>query len=210
MILDPNKVINIEALSQELQVALGKTMRVTARKPRTELVHRYLEILNIDGSELTGGEQTTTNGIVSVHEGSVLTDEQADTTNIKTNWHSLEWIEIRKIGINAVNVGNILLGKSPLLKGPFVPLFVFVRLEQVGDLVTPPTISVGTNNPNYTNIIPATALPAGLNTSSPRRVDAASTAIVPANTDVFVRVSSGANASIYTISIALIGFFIGN
>lgn len=41
---------------------------------------------------------------------------------------------------------------------PFMPFFIIVMLRNVVGFTSVPTLSIGTNGPNYNNVLPATAL----------------------------------------------------
>jgi hypothetical protein len=64
----------------------------------------------------------------------------------------------RCTNFSAKNTGvQDLLDTAPT---PFMPMFLIVMLRAVSGFTSVPTISIGTNAPNYNNIVPATALTA--------------------------------------------------
>lgn len=75
-------------------------------------------------------------------------------------------------------------------------------------VVTPPTVSIGTNSPNFNDVMPATVL-TGLTSSNQTITVPITTAAqrIPASagTTFTLRVSVAANATSYTFSVTVIG-----
>lgn len=80
-------------------------------------------------------------------------------------------------------------------------------------VVTPPTISIGTNAPNYNNIKSASVLTTILNSvtpgvSSTTQPDSP-VAPIPGNTDIYANVTGLALAGTYKVKFAIAGFYDG-
>lgn len=87
---------------------------------------------------------------------------------------------------------------------------VAISLEcTTATLVTiPPTVSIGTNSTSYNNIM-VTTLATGLLATAlhfPIPINTAST-VIPANTGIYVNVTTGATATAQTITVHLVGFY---
>lgn len=135
--------------------------------------------------------------------------DDVETNNITINWKPINYIAVWVRNIDAKIAGNSLIAHVPQSKGPFFVEFVAARLAAISTLTTVPTVSVGTNNPNYDNLVAATPM-TGINVVNnlARPSLVAKSGIVPADTDVYVRVSIGAVATTYTIDVSIIGFFL--
>src|SRR3990172_4451377 len=108
--------------------------------------------------------------------------------------------------IDAKVVGDTTVFTTAPSFGRFYPVLVRIVLSAVSGLVTAPTVSVGTNSPNFNNIMgatPMTTLTAAndffaflLSSVAPS---------VAASTAIKCRVSAGATATTYTIAAHVIG-----
>lgn len=63
---------------------------------------------------------------------------------------------LRTVGFSAKATGvKDLLDTDPT---PFMPIFIIVHLRAVSGFTSVPTLSIGTNSPNYDNVIPTSAM----------------------------------------------------
>lgn len=110
--------------------------------------------------------------------------------------------------VNGKNVANIVVGRVPSGAARFYPTAVMVELTAVAGFVAVPTLSLGITSPNFTDLIPATAL-TGVNTANQfARVLVTGVHLsIPGDTDVVCRISVGANATTYTLRIAVEGYY---
>lgn len=97
-------------------------------------------------------------------------------------------------GINAVSVGNIQLPLyGALADGTILlPFAVVFQTTAFSSVVAGPSVSIGTNGPNFTNVMPATVLTFGAATQTLSPILASPGRALAPNSQVFARVSVGA------------------
>lgn len=113
--------------------------------------------------------------------------------------------------VDGMTVGNYQIATTVNNAGHpnFHPLLVFSRTLQQANILTPATINIGTNSPNFNNIVNGRQLGGILGMISLPIVDGA--APVPLNTPIIARVSIAATPVLLTTGIlnfriALLGF----
>lgn len=114
---------------------------------------------------------------------------------------------IQLTGIDGKTTGAIKIGTTSNI-GRFVPLFVNVEGTNISGFVTVASFSVGTNGASYNNILTITAM-TGVNASN-IILQTNATALIsslPASTDVYINVTTGATATTYTLRASVIGFY---
>lgn len=102
--------------------------------------------------------------------------------------------DLSALSINAKNVGNTKLGTTLNGVSVFVVLDALTVVNNASGATVGPTVSIGTNSPNFDNIVPATTL-TGLTPGALKLLPLAQASVIPAGTDVFLRVSNGATAT---------------
>ncbi len=90
----------------------------------------------------------------------------------------------------------------------FVPMFIQIEPTTATAVVVPSSISIGTNSPNYNDILAITAL-TGLTSSNImlQLTPAALSSSLAASTGVFVKVTTGATATTFTLRVSILGFY---
>jgi len=115
--------------------------------------------------------------------------------------------------VDARTVGNTKILTIPSTTFRFVPLGAHVEVTSLtGTVILQPTLSVGTNSPNYNNLFTATGLvgllsAVGLTSNNALNL---ANAISPlaGGTDVYARVSIGATGpTVYVVRIDIMGYY---
>lgn len=117
-------------------------------------------------------------------------------------------LPLAKGNIDGKVQGNTTLGRVPAGRR-FYPTAVAVEVQSLSGFGAPPTVSMGTNSPNFDNIQPATAL-AGFNQQFLfNRLELTQTRLsIASGLDVVVRVSVAANATTYILRVAAEGYYL--
>lgn len=90
----------------------------------------------------------------------------------------------------------------------FVPIFINIEVTALSGFVTVASISVGTNATNYNDILAITPLTGLTSANTVLQLDAnALLKSVPSATDIFVKITTGAVASSYTLRVSVLGFY---
>lgn len=95
-------------------------------------------------------------------------------------------------------------------KGFFLPLGMQIGLSKVSGITTPPTVSIGTNSPNYDNIIAAVVSPL-VALADLRNIlvgTSANTKAILADTWIYLNVRVAAVATQYTVAVRELGQYI--
>lgn len=145
------------------------------------------------------GPASSTDDGISVFDGTSgkVVKEQGSTTGLV----------IFTAPVDGKIVGNTLLGSVPAGK-TFIPIQASFTLLNVAGLALVSTASIGSNSPNYNNILGATLL-TGLSTQGEViGMDLGNPSSVGASTDIYARVSIGSTATTYDLQASVIGFFI--
>lgn len=109
-------------------------------------------------------------------------------------------------GINGTAVADTTIATTAAGLGRFYPFGVRFVLTSVNTLTVSPTVSVGTNSPNFNNIIPATTLTTLVTANDYLPILLVAVApSVAASTAIKCRVSVGATAVTYTFAVHLVG-----
>jgi hypothetical protein len=117
------------------------------------------------------------------------------------------YVGYNETNVNCKNTGSTLIFTNPASSGQFFPSKIRVYGGNLVGIVTPPTLSIGTNASSYNNILVATALTGLTNTGY---IDYAITfpgTLLTAGTGVFVNVTIAANATTYGVRF---GVFVDN
>jgi hypothetical protein len=142
-----------------------------------------------------------------------------DDVNLYYKFDGSQWILTERVvvkkGLSTVNgliAGNTLVYTLENTTGmTFVPLFIHVEAINMSGVITPPTVSVGTNAPNYNNILNLTAMDSILNTTGLIKTYNVSSAIgvpsIPPGTAIYTRVGGLAIATTYAFRIDIIGYY---
>jgi hypothetical protein len=95
-------------------------------------------------------------------------------------------------------IDNYVFFQTEDSQGNFYPTDLIFTLEAISGLITPPSVSVGTNPSNYNNIVSATTL-TGLASPGETYTVSLNTVVgsTPPTTQVYVRVSVAAVATTY-------------
>lgn len=102
--------------------------------------------------------------------------------------------DLLQLSINGKVVGNTKLGTTLNGISVMAVLNAFAVINNAVGATAGPTISIGTNSPNFNNIAPAFVLP-GLAAGKISQLPLAQTDVIQPNTDVFLRVSVAAVAT---------------
>jgi|ERR1043166_1370814 hypothetical protein len=91
----------------------------------------------------------------------------------------------------------------------FYPVHILIIAHTITALITPVTISVGTNSSTYNNLLAATLLSSSLNATNLMQVLslAAASPVIAHNTDIKVNVTSIAVGTTYTFDIKIFGWY---
>lgn len=110
-------------------------------------------------------------------------------------------------GLDLTQTGATKIGTTDA-NNRFVPLFAHIELTAVTGFTSVPSVSVGTNSPNYDNGIPITTL-TNMNTVNQMVMQqyANLKKSVSAGTDVYVNVTTAAIATTYIGRITILGFY---
>jgi hypothetical protein len=110
-------------------------------------------------------------------------------------------------GLDATSTGDTLFDTTG--GQYFYPLTLSISVTDIAGLVTPAVISMGTNSPNYNNIVAATTL-TGLNAVNKiLTVNVASLITsVPPETEIYVRVSVASVATTFAFRASMTGFIL--
>ena len=107
--------------------------------------------------------------------------------------------------VNLKSTGATLIGRNPdNVKRLFVDEII-IYINNASGLVTPPTLSIGTNASNYNNILPATLMTASASGEYTLKIPVGTVVPINANTDVFVNVTNGAVGTTYSGRFAVEG-----
>lgn len=132
-----------------------------------------------------------------------------------TTWNPSSRILVKK-GTNTVNgkvTGNTLVYTLENSSFGFVPLFVHVKAINVAGVVTPATVTIGTNASNYDDILASTLLDALLVTTGlSKTYNAAQVKAVPSlsgGTAIYARVPTlgAAIATNYSVRFDIMGYY---
>lgn len=91
----------------------------------------------------------------------------------------------------------------------FIPMFAIFHVTAATAIVTPCTLSIGTNSSTYNNILAATALTGmtAIDLVMQLGMNAAASSVVAANTDIFANITVGATGTSISIDVTLLGFY---
>lgn len=90
----------------------------------------------------------------------------------------------------------------------FVPIFVNVEVTALTGFVSVASLSIGTNATSYNDILVITPLTGVISANTILQVPAnALLKSVPSATDIFVKITTGAIASSYTLRVSVLGFY---
>lgn len=115
---------------------------------------------------------------------------------------------IRIENVNGKSSGSTLMQASSQL-GKFYPINVAFEIVDVSGLITAATVSIGTNSTTYNNIMAATLL-TNLTAILDIRNITLNTGLVvlPASTDVYLKVTGAATATTFDFNVYLLGWVI--
>lgn len=110
-------------------------------------------------------------------------------------------------GIDGTSTGSTLIGTTAA-SDTFVPISIIAQLTSTTGFVTAASISIGTNSSSYNNILAITAL-TGVNANNYILNIPITTAIasIAASTGMYVKVTTGATATTYVLSISIMGYY---
>lgn len=123
--------------------------------------------------------------------------------NLSSNTMSV----IQLSGIDGKTTGAIKIGTTSNI-GRFVPLFVNVEGTNISGFVTVASFSVGSNGASYNNILAISAMTGVIATNIVLQTNAAALlSSLPASTDVYINITTGAVGTTYTMRASVIGFY---
>lgn len=111
-------------------------------------------------------------------------------------------------GINGKTIGDTTILTVPIGGPRFLPLKLIVFGSLLQFPITPPIVSLGTNSPNFDNIVPATLLSlAAAGSNAFQLIDIPTGAVVVAANDeaLVFRVSVAAIATNYIMHVGVLG-----
>lgn len=111
-------------------------------------------------------------------------------------------------GIDGKTVAATSLGSTENGTESFHPLYAVVQCTNASLVIVVPAVSIGQNSTSFNDIITATTL-TNLNASNKMTVVSpiVATQVVPANTGISVRVTTGATATTCTLEVGLWGYY---
>lgn len=117
-------------------------------------------------------------------------------------------VVFKTVNIDGKATGDTALGTTPNpAPEQFVPWWAFAYDTNVSNVITPPTVAVGSNPANYDNIVPAAALSLASGKIWPLAL-ATNPSFVGQNITINVHVSVAANATNYRFAVVLVGIFL--
>lgn len=121
--------------------------------------------------------------------------------------HIQTFDRITKIGINGNSSASNLVGRTDNGSEKFYTEAVFINVRSANNVSVVPTISIGTNAPNYDNICSSILLTGmtAVNKYTRASINVAAEVIAP-NTEVYAKVVAGVATGI-TIDVSLFGFY---
>lgn len=130
-----------------------------------------------------------------------------------TNWVVSNRTVVLKsqVVVNGLNANtNTKVYTTPASALTFYPTMVLFKPVNISGVLIRPTVSVGSNSPNYDNISSASLLNTILSTigatgGSPQLVS--TTYPISGGTDIYARVTTAGSATSYTFTVYLIGFY---
>jgi hypothetical protein len=102
----------------------------------------------------------------------------------------------------SVSLGNVSMGVNVT---PFTPILVCVQLIGVTQLTSACTMSLGIVSPNFTDIMPSTALTALTGVGNSLNIMINSPTAIPMNSQIFANITVPAIASTFQIKVTIIG-----
>jgi hypothetical protein len=105
--------------------------------------------------------------------------------------------------VNVKNTGSTLLFTTK--PANFAPLQIFMYCIAANSITVPATVSIGTNSPNYNNIVPATLMTAETTGLYYTFVPSNLMPLIPPSTQIFANVTIAATGTSQTISIGIQG-----
>lgn len=112
-------------------------------------------------------------------------------------------------GINAKNTGATIIGTTRSANGLFFPIFAIFHVATANTIITPATISLGTNSATYNNILAASAMTGLTAQDTMLQFPLGTAAIAPiaVSTGIYANITSGATATAMTMDITIFGFY---
>lgn len=104
--------------------------------------------------------------------------------------------------ISGTSTGNTTLCNSE--SDEIHPFAINIETTSASGVVTPAIISIGTNSPNYNNIVSMTTVPTSAGTAKTVLLDSAYT-VIPNSTDVVVKVGTAAIGTSQNFKVAILG-----
>lgn len=112
------------------------------------------------------------------------------------------------------NIDGKVPGSTPLPMVPndFVIMAMFIKTKAISSVITPPSISLGTNSTSYNNKVPLTLVPSALSVVNRilpiLSVTLMTDVFIPAGAAPQINIGLGAVAGTYIFDLILIGDFI--
>lgn len=178
-IVDPNKAINREKLELELRAA-GIPLEGLALVDADTLRIEFMD------SATSGQQTTTTDAVIAAHDSTIPLGRFSCTTT------------------GARFVAFIPASSSRL----FLPSMVRIGVAALTGFISAPTVSLGSNSPNYDNVLPATALGGAIGLTSLlalRNQALVNTFVLNSDRYLFANVTVAANATTYALHIQVEG-----
>jgi hypothetical protein len=174
---------------------------------------------NITAADVSGVEASTnkdTDGTLASNSDTKYPSQKAVKTYVDSKVGSVVTGKITsKVQINCKTAGSTLLLTTDSAKGRFVITNVWFHADTIVSLgFTGPSISVGHTASNYADFVSNQALPnssfaANQFTALTLRAESSSRISCPASTGIYVKVVTASDATTYTGTVFIEGFYIG-
>lgn len=180
--LDPGKAINKSALQVEL-VAAGIPAESVGANEATNPGEIRIDFLD---SSTLAQRTTETDAVITAHSSTAILGKFSCTT---TGARMIAYIPASSTRV-------------------FLPTLIRIGVVTTTGFVAAPTVSIGSNSPNYNNVLPATSLGGaiGLTSSLALRNQAlVNTSVLNNDIYLFANVTVAANATTYVLRVVVDG-----
>ena len=170
------------------------------------MIQKNFQILLVDNVSDLANIKADKNAIAVASDALVPYSFDGTTWNVSNRTFVLK---------SAVEINGLVVAKTKIMTIPpsvlnFYPTMVLFKPSTISGVLIRPTVSVGSNSPNYDNIATGSLLNTilstlGANGSSPQL--ASTSYPTPGNTDIYANVSIAGSATTYKFFIYLVGFY---
>lgn len=127
-------------------------------------------------------------------------------------WQSSDRIVVKRstVVVDAKVLGSTKILTLENIPQNFYPIQVVPRVSNISSVLTPPSLTIGSNSPTFDNIATTSIIDnliSALNSGSGAPKSASQSPPLPANTEIYARVSGVALATNYKLMFDLVGYY---